>query len=71
MLRVLKRSLIPAFPLLAAVPLPLTPFCLYLTAAAMFKFASKRDLRSDLRCSIRLLNENEVLESVEFAVRGQ
>ena len=34
----------------------------------MFKFGSKRDLRSDLKCTIRLLNENEVLQSVEFAV---
>lgn len=34
----------------------------------MFKFGSRRDLRSELKCSIRLLYENEVLESVEFAV---
>lgn len=38
-------------------------------STAMFKFGSKRDLRSDMKCSIRMLNENEVLESVEFSVR--
>ena len=35
----------------------------------MFKFGSKRDLRADsYKCTIRLLNENEVLDDVEFTV---
>lgn len=35
----------------------------------MFKFGSKRDLRADtFKCTVRLLNENEVLDEVEFNV---
>ena len=37
-------------------------------ALSLLKFGSKRDLRSDFRCNIKLLNENEVLEGIEFPV---
>lgn len=37
-------------------------------ALSLLKFGSKRDLRSEFRCNIKLLNENEVLEGIEFPV---
>lgn len=40
-----------------------------LSVQDMFKFGSKRDLRSDQnKCSIKLLHDNEILENVEFEV---
>lgn len=68
-----KRALVSKFHLCCALfgssSSPFTDDTVNGNPWTMFRFGSKRDLRADsYKCTIRLLNENEVLDEVEFKV---